>query len=73
MCPDRVVSHVKRSFGTNNLYLPSQMIEKMNNVTSVTGEFQDHTDVNRPLFCGKFSYSGIMIDTQIVSKRIIEM
>lgn len=55
MCPDRVVSHVKRSFGTNNLYLPSQMIDKMNSVTSVTGEFLDHTDENRPLFCGMSS------------------
>lgn len=52
MCPDRVVSHVKKSFGTNNLYLPSHMIEKMNTVKSVTGEFFDHLDSERPLFCG---------------------
>ena len=52
MCPDRVVSHVKKSFGINNLYLPSQMVDRINTIKSVTAEFMDHSDPLRPLFTG---------------------
>ena len=54
MCPDRVVSHVKRSFGVNNLYLPSEMVEKINTIRSVKAEFIDHNDPSRPVFSGMF-------------------
>ena len=54
MCPDRVVSHVKRSFGINNLYLPSEMVKKINTIRSVEAEFIDHNDPSRPLFSGMF-------------------
>lgn len=52
MMPDRVVSHIKRSFGANDLYLPSEMIEKMNTVNSVNGEFIDHNDDTRQIYMG---------------------
>jgi hypothetical protein len=32
MCPDRVVSHAKRSVGVNNIYHPSGLVDKMNTV-----------------------------------------
>ena len=35
MYADRAVSHVKRSFGVNYLYLPSEMVEKINTIRSV--------------------------------------
>ena len=52
MMPDRVVSHVKRSFGTNDIYLPQEMIERMSSVLTVDGEFLDHNDPTRLLFAG---------------------
>lgn len=52
MVPDRVISHVKRSFGTNDLYHPQDMIQKMSAVKSITGEFLDHNDPGRLLFIG---------------------
>ena len=52
MVPDRVISHVKRSFGTNDMYLPEEMITKMNTISTVTGEFLDHNDPCRLLFTG---------------------
>jgi hypothetical protein len=52
MVPDRVISHVKRSFGTNDMYLPEEMITKMNTISTVTGEFHDHNDPSRLLFTG---------------------
>jgi hypothetical protein len=33
MCPDRVVSHAKRSIGVNNIYHPAGLVEKMNTVS----------------------------------------
>lgn len=52
MCPDRVVSHVKKSFGVSDLFHPSQMIERMNSIRSVDAVWIDHNDPIRPLFCG---------------------
>ena len=52
MCPDRVVSHVKRSFGVQNLFLPNQMVECINTIKSVTAQFLDHDDPLRPLHVG---------------------
>ena len=52
MVPDRVISHVKRSFGTNDLYHPQDMIQKMSAVKPITGEFLDQNDPGRLLFIG---------------------
>jgi hypothetical protein len=52
MCPDRVVSHVKKSFGVADLFHPSQMIQRMNSIKSVDAVWLDHNDPTRPLFCG---------------------
>ena len=52
MMPDRVVSHIKKSFGTNDLYLPNEMIDKIKNVDTVRAEFIDHTDPLRQIFTG---------------------
>ena len=35
MCPDRVVSHAKRSIGINNVYHPAGLVEKMNTVRNM--------------------------------------
>ena len=52
MCPDRVVSHVKRSFGVQNLFHPNEMVECINTIKSVTAQFLDHNDPARPLHVG---------------------
>jgi histidinol phosphatase-like PHP family hydrolase len=52
MMPDRVVSHLKKSFGTNDLYLPEEMIEKMSSIATVNAEFIDHTDPDRYIYTG---------------------
>lgn len=52
MMPDRVVSHIKKSFGTNDLFLPTEMIEKMSNIKTVKGEFIDHNDPMRNIYSG---------------------
>ena len=52
MMPDRVVSHTKKSFGTNNLYLPEEMIEKMSSIATVNAEFIDHSNPDRHIYTG---------------------
>jgi hypothetical protein len=42
MVADRVVAWVKRSLGKENIFLPSDIIEKMNTVKGVKAEFIDH-------------------------------
>ena len=52
MMPDRVVSHTKKSFGTNNSYLPEEMIEKMSSIATVNAEFIDHSNPDRHIYPG---------------------
>ena len=35
MCPDRVISHAKRSIGVTDIYQPEGFVEKMNTVTNL--------------------------------------
>jgi hypothetical protein len=49
----RPQSHgARRSYGTNDMYLPEEMITKMNTISTVTGEFHDHNDPSRLFFTG---------------------
>ena len=39
MCPDRVVSHAKRSIGVNDVFEPEGFVEKMNTVSTIIFSF----------------------------------
>ena len=52
MMPDRVVSHIKKSFGTNDLYLPTEMIDRMSSINTVKAEFIDHNNPLRNIYSG---------------------
>jgi hypothetical protein len=62
ICPDRFESHVKRSFGANNLYLPARMVENINTIRTVSAEFMDHNDPKRPMFTDTLNKKEISID-----------
>ena len=63
MMPDRVVSQIKKSFRTNYLYLPNEMIEKMSSIDTVKAELIDHTDPLRQIYTG---WEKILKDQLIV-------
>eukprot|EP00899_Mesostigma_viride_P026626 jgi/Mesvir1/7148/Mv02508-RA.1 len=52
MIADQVVSWAKRSLATQNLYLPSEIIERMKAVKGLQPHVIDHEDAQRPAFSG---------------------
>ena len=51
MACDRVVSWLRRSLKSANLFLPQDFVEQFNKIPSVRAEFLDHLDPNRLMFC----------------------
>jgi len=52
MAPDRVTSNAKSAIGIQDLYLPTQIAEAMNNVANIQAEFLDHSIDDNPFFTG---------------------
>ncbi|OWY92497.1 LOW QUALITY PROTEIN: Cleavage inducible protein, partial [Phytophthora megakarya] len=49
---DRVVAWCKRKLKGENLYVPEQVVKKMNETNSVEAEFLDHRKSGHPFYCG---------------------
>lgn len=52
MIADRVVAWAKRSLGVENLYVPTQIVNKMNSVKGIKATFLDHSSSTRPAYTG---------------------
>eukprot|EP01032_Pedospumella_encystans_P013339 gene13340-15365_t len=52
MKPDRVVGWVKNAIKGLNLYIPNEIVDKVNKVKGIKAEFLDHRSADRPFFVG---------------------
>lgn len=52
MIADRVVAWMKRSIKKNNIFHPSEFVEKANSIKSIEAKFFDHSDPKRPFYVG---------------------